>query len=237
MKENDVASSPGPIKSMPARIFLGTVTVALFIWLFFLLAGRFDWIRGWAYIGLFTCGQSLSSLYIWRRDPEVMRRRGKIGEGTKTWDKVVLGLFGTAYLAVIVIAALDERYTWSTMSEWFWPLGAALYAFCVFILTWSISVNTHFEKTVRIQHDREHQVIDSGPYRIVRHPGYLGTIFGFALDAPLLLGSWWAFIPAAIAVASLVLRTALEDRTLRKELDGYEAYTQTVRYRLVPGVW
>jgi len=232
-----MASSPRSIESLPARIFMGTVTVALFIWLFFLLAGRFDWIRGWAYIALLTCSQSLSSLYIWRRDPEVLRRRGKIGQGTKTWDKIVLGLFGTAYLTVIIVAGLDERYTWSTMSGWLWPLGAALYMFCVFILTWSMSVNTHFEKTVRIQHDREHRVIDSGPYRIVRHPGYLGTIFGFALAAPLLLGSWWAFVPAVIAIASLVLRTALEDRTLRKELDGYEAYTQNVRYRLLPGLW
>ncbi|HEC03484.1 MAG TPA: isoprenylcysteine carboxylmethyltransferase family protein [Phycisphaerales bacterium] len=232
-----MAGSPGSIKSVPARIFIGGATVALFVWLFFRIPGRIDWLRGWAYLGLLTFGQGLSSLYVWRKDPEVLRRRGKIGQGTRTWDKVVLGLFGTAYIAVIIVAGLDERYAWSTMSGWLWPLGAALYVFCVFILTWSMSVNTHFEKTVRIQHDREHRVIDSGPYRIVRHPGYLGTIFGFALAAPLLLGSWWAFIPAAIAVASLVLRTALEDRTLKKELDGYEAYTQNVRYRLLPGLW
>ena len=123
------------------------------------------------------------------------------------------------------------------MSGWFWALGVALYLFCVFILTWAMSVNTYFEKTVRIQHDRGHRVIDSGPYRIVRHPGYLGTIFGFALAGPLLLGSWWAFVPAVIAVVCLVIRTVLEDRTLQKELDGYDAYTQNVRYRLLPGVW
>ncbi|MHC4165687.1 MAG: methyltransferase family protein, partial [Planctomycetota bacterium] len=207
--------------------------VALFFW----LAGRLNWTRGWAYIGLITIGQSISGLYVWRRDPEVLRRRGKIGQGTKTWDKIVLGLFGTTYFALIVVAALDERYDWSSMSGWFWPLGVAMYAFCVFMLTWATAVNTHFEKTVRIQHDRGHRVIDSGPYRIVRHPGYLGAIFGFILAAPLLLGSWWAFAPAVIAVACLAVRTALEDRTLRKELDGYEAYVQTVRYRLLPGLW
>lgn len=229
--------SPRLTKSLPASIFLGAVTVGVFVWLFFWIAGRFDWIRGWAYIGLFTCGQSASSLYIWRRDPEVLRRRGRIGRGTKTWDKAVLGLFAAAYLMVIVVAALDERYALSTMSGWFWPLGAALYVFCVLILTWAMRVNTHFEKTVRIQHDRGHRVIDSGPYRIVRHPGYLGTIAGFILATPLLLGSWCAFAPAVIAAACLVIRTVLEDRTLRKELDGYEAYTQNVRYRLLPGVW
>ncbi|MHC4118834.1 MAG: methyltransferase family protein [Planctomycetota bacterium] len=232
-----MARSPGQIILLSAKILLGSVTVLLFTWLFFWMADRFDWIRGWAYIGLLTLGQSISCLYVWRRDPEVLRRRGKIGQGTKTWDKIILGLFGTSFLAVLIVSALDERYAWSTMSGWFWPLGAVLYAFCTFILTWAMAVNTHFEKTVRIQHDRGHRVIDSGPYRIVRHPGYLGAIFGFVLAAPLLLGSWWAFLPAALATVCLVIRTILEDRTLQKELDGYESYAQNVRYRLLPGVW
>lgn len=222
---------------MLAKIFLGAITVVLFVGLFFWIAGRWDWLRGWAYIALLTCGQSLSGLYIWRRDPEVLRRRGTIGEGTKTWDKILLGLFGTAYFGIIIVAAFDERHNWSSMSGWFWPVGAALYAFCVFLLTWAMAVNTHFEKTVRIQHDRGHRVIDSGPYRIVRHPGYLSAILGFALAAPLLLGSWWSFAPAILAVACFVIRTSLEDRTLQNELDGYKAYTHNVRYRLLPGLW
>ena len=98
-------------------------------------------------------------------------------------------------------------------------------------------VNPHFEKTVRIQTDRDHRLIDTGPYRIVRHPGYLGTILSFILSAPLLLGSWWAFVPAAASTASLIVRTALEDRTLRTELAGYEDYARRVRYRLAPGIW
>lgn len=229
--------SPESAKSPPTKIVLGVIITAVFIWSFAVLAGRSDWIRGWAYVALLTCGQSLSSLYVWRKDPEVLRRRARIGKGTKTWDKLVLSLFAVAYLAVLVVAALDERYGWSAMSGWFWLLGAALYMFCAFMLAWAMSVNTYFEKTVRIQHDRAHKVIDSGPYRIVRHPGYLGTIFGFGLAGPLLLGSWWAFVPAAIAVASLVVRTALEDRMLKEELDGYESYAQTVRHRLLPGFW
>jgi protein-S-isoprenylcysteine O-methyltransferase Ste14 len=112
-----------------------------------------------------------------------------------------------------------------------------MYVFCVFLLTWAMAVNTHFEKTVRIQHDRGHRVIDSGPYRIVRHPGYLGAILGFTLAAPLLLGSWWSFVPAVAAVVCLIIRTSLEDRTLQNELDGYKDYAQNVRYRLLPGLW
>ena len=116
-------------------------------------------------------------------------------------------------------------------------VGLTLFCAYVAILTWSMLVNTHFEKTVRIQTDRNHKVIDTGPYRVVRHPGYLGLIAGFILSAPLLLGSWWAFVPAVASTATLIVRTALEDRTLREELDGYEDYARRVRYRLVPGVW
>ena len=237
MKESDVTRNPGLIKSLSARILLGIVICTLFVWLLFRIAGHFNWVRGWSYIGLLTCGQSVSCLYVWMKNPEVLRRRGRIGQGTKTWDKFMLGLFGTMFLAEIVVAAFDEHYAWSTMNWWFWPFGSAMYLFCVFVLTWAMSVNAHFEKTVRIQHDRGHRVIDSGPYRIVRHPGYLGTIIGLVLAAPFLLGSWWAFVPAIVAVAFLVVRTALEDLTLRKELDGYEAYTRNVRYRLLPGIW
>ena len=123
------------------------------------------------------------------------------------------------------------------MPVWLWLIGAVLYVFFVVVITWAMAVNTHFEKTVRIQRDRHHRVIESGPYRIVRHPGYLATILGLVLPTPLLLGSWWAFIPTIWAMAFLILRTVLEDRTLRKELSGYEAYTRKVRYRLLPGLW
>jgi protein-S-isoprenylcysteine O-methyltransferase Ste14 len=99
-----------------------------------------------------------------------------------------------------------------------------------------MGVNPFFEKTVRIQTERGHRVIDTGPYNFVRHPGYLG-FFGWNLSAPMLLGSWWAFIPAVLSVISIVIRTALEDRTLRAELDGYEEYVRRIRYRLIPGVW
>ena len=90
---------------------------------------------------------------------------------------------------------------------------------------------------MRIQSDRNHHVIESGPYGIVRHPGYTATILGLVLATPLLLGSWWAFIPAVLSTVCLIIRTALEDRTLQKELSGYEVYTHKVRYRLLPGLW
>ena len=221
---------------MKLKIMGGLVLTLVFISIIF-LAGGLDWFRGWVFIGLLIIGRTISARYIGRKDPELLRRRDQIGQGTKTWDLVLLTLFGLTYLAIIVVAAFDAQNHWSKMPIWLWLIGAVLYVFFVVFFTWAMSVNTHFEKTVRIQRDRHHQVIESGPYRIIRHPGYLATLLGLVLPTPLLLGSWWAFIPTILAMASLILRTVLEDRTLRKELLGYEVYTQKVRYRLVPGLW
>jgi protein-S-isoprenylcysteine O-methyltransferase Ste14 len=96
--------------------------------------------------------------------------------------------------------------------------------------------NRFFSGTVRIQTDREHVVVSGGPYRLVRHPGYAGSLLA-TICVPVVLGSWWAWVPACVSVAALVVRTALEDRVLRRELDGYAAYAARTRHRLVPGVW
>lgn len=218
------------------KVLAGAVTVLVVIGVFWLV-GRWDWGRGWALIGLLITSRIISVPYLWRKNPELMKRRGQFGEGTKTWDIAVLVPFGLTFLAIPIVAALDIRYGWSAMPLWLWPVGAVLYAGFVGMITWSMAVNPFFEKTVRIQRDRNHQVIESGPYGIVRHPGYTTTLFGLVLAIPLLLGSWWAFIPAMLATLCLIVRTALEDRTLQKELSGYDAYTRKVRYRLIPGLW
>ena len=194
--------------------------------------------RGWLFIGVQIVGTAVISILVWRKDPELARRRATFGEGTKRWDFVMLGVFGATFLGVLLVAAFDAGRGWSKMDGYGWWI-VSLVLFCVYgvILTWSMLVNTHFEKTVRIQTDRNHKVIDTGQYSIVRHPGYLGVIVGFILSAPLMLGSWWAFVPAVASTVSLVVRTVLEDRTLRDELDGYEEYAGRVRYRLVPGIW
>lgn len=123
------------------------------------------------------------------------------------------------------------------MPVWLWPVGGILYSFSLVLVTWAMAVNPFFERTIRIQHDRNHRVVDSGPYRFVRHPGYLGTLFGFLFTPPLLLGSWWAMVPASLSAGWLVFRTALEDRILCKELKGYGEYARRVRFRLIPFVW
>ena len=139
--------------------------------------------------------------------------------------------------AIPVLAALDGgRFHWFHVPWWACLLGYTLFITGMAGLTWAESVNKFFEPTVRIQTDREQGVIDTGPYAIVRHPGYVAACL-FFVGIPLTLGSFWALIPATLSCLLLILRTIWEDRTLRHELAGYEAYAQRVRYRWIPGVW
>jgi protein-S-isoprenylcysteine O-methyltransferase Ste14 len=136
-----------------------------------------------------------------------------------------------------VVAGLDAvRYQWSYMPFYFVYIGAAVIALTNAFGTWAMLENEHFEQFVRIQTERGHRVVTTGPYRIIRHPGYAATIIG-AVGVPLMLGSWWAFVPMVAHMILFGIRTWLEDRTLAKELDGYAAYTRQTRFRLFPGIW
>ena len=211
---------------------LGSFTVIVF-W----PAGTIDWLEGWLYLLLTMAHLLASFLYLRRVNAAVIEHRLRVGTGTKRWDKLWIALFTPCFLSIYVIAGFDAvRFEWSTMPCSLWFPGLALWLTGNTLVTWSMGVNPFFEKTVRIQSERGHRVIDTGPYSFVRHPGYLG-FFSWSLSTPLLLGSWWAFLPAGLCVASLVIRTALEDQMLRAELTGYADYTTRVRYRLVPKIW
>ena len=220
------------------RLMVAAVSVIpMFCALIFWPAGRWDWTAGWAYVTIVGTYLLINLVYLGRVNPEVIEHRMRLGKGTKGWDIVWSVLFTPVFLAVYVVAGWDAvRFEWTTMPHWLWLLGLVLFIPGAALFTWSMAVNPFFEKTVRIQTERGHRVIDTGPYHVVRHPGYVG-FFGWSLSVPLLLGSWWAFLPAFAAAIGIVIRTALEDRTLRAELTGYEEYATRVRYRLIPGVW
>ncbi|MDH3688735.1 MAG: isoprenylcysteine carboxylmethyltransferase family protein [Gammaproteobacteria bacterium] len=222
----------------PMRIvFAFAAGFACFAAILFIPAGRFDWTAGWLYLAIVVVNMVINYVYLHRKNPELIERRMCFGDGTKSWDKVIGWVFNPVFVAVYVVSALDAvRFGWSSMPFWLWLAGFVIFLPGTVLFSWSMGVNPFFERTVRIQTERGHRVIDTGPYRFVRHPGYLG-FFGWILSAPLLLGSWWAFVPAFVTILGLVIRTELEDRTLRKELPGYTEYSRRVRFRLVPGVW
>ena len=226
-----------PASIPPALVGLAVVAAALiFAALLFIPAGRMDWGRGWAYVGIIVAGFLFNWWCLTRWNPELIERRMRLGKGTKTWDLVWGALFAPVMIAIYVVAGLEAQDGVLSLTRVAWPVGLALFLAGWALLTWSMVVNPFFEKTVRIQTDRGHRVIDTGPYAYVRHPGYVGFA-AFMLGTPLLLGSAWALVPALLSVIGIVIRTALEDRTLNAELAGYSDYASRVRFRLIPGLW
>jgi protein-S-isoprenylcysteine O-methyltransferase Ste14 len=153
------------------------------------------------------------------------------------WDEILMRLSNLMVIILIpVVAGLDFRFGWSLLESYLVLVGFPFVIASTLLLNWSMVLNPHFEPTVRIQKERNHKVITSGPYNIVRHPGYLAGIL-FAISIPLLIGSFFAFISVGIYVILMILRTWLEDKILKKELEGYKEYVSQVRYRLFSGIW
>lgn len=216
------------------RLFGLTV---FFVLVMFLPAGTWTWPRGWLFILVVLGVVSAVFLVLQRLNPAVIVARSRFHEGTKRWDKFLLGVYFPAMSAVLLVAALDDgRFHWFPVPWWICGIGYALLLVGIAIVTWAEAVNKFFEVTVRIQTDRGHTVIDTGPYAIARHPGYVGGIL-HAMGMALALGSVWALIPAGVASTVLVVRTRWEDQTLQDELAGYKEYASRVRYKLIPGVW
>jgi protein-S-isoprenylcysteine O-methyltransferase Ste14 len=204
----------------------------------FLSAGRLDWEPGWTFVAVFVVGQLISALVLIPTSPELLAERSRGREGAVGWDRPLVGfvtLLGP--VAIWVLSGLDARWYWTQPLPQGVTLAAIILALLGYaFLTWSMASNKFFSGVVRIQEERGHQVATGGPYRIVRHPGYLAGVL-VNLLTPLILNSLWALIPAGLVAAGLVLRTALEDRTLQAELDGYRDYSARVRFRLLPGIW
>ncbi len=230
--------STNGLDGMTLRLLIVSLaSLGFFAALIFWPAGTIDWLQGWLYLALLSTSASVTFVYLRRVNPDVIKHRLQFKEGTKPWDKLWAVFFAPAFIAIYVVAGFDAvRYQWSTMPWWLWLAGLAVWLPGNALLSWAMGVNPFFEKTVRIQTERGHHVIDTGPYRFVRHPGYLG-FSGWCLATPLLLGSWWSLLAALLSLAALAVRTRLEDRTLQEELTGYRDYANRVRYRLIPGIW
>jgi protein-S-isoprenylcysteine O-methyltransferase Ste14 len=206
----------------------------------FLAAGRWDWWQAWASVALFVLSVVVSRVLLLIKAPDLAVERSRFarGEGAKQWDRFYMltsGFFGP--MVIWVIAGLDKRWGWSPETAAGIHLAALAVMAAGFSLgIWAMLVNRFFSAIVRIQKDRGHTVVESGPYRWVRHPAYAGGIISY-LAMALMLESLWALIPAALTAVVIVVRTVREDATLQAELEGYREYTQRTRYRLLPGVW
>ncbi|NLS97522.1 MAG: isoprenylcysteine carboxylmethyltransferase family protein [Planctomycetaceae bacterium] len=195
------------------------------------------WTKGWVFLLVFMIYTAVACVYLWHKNPAIFAARSKLQKGIKRWDKVLMACLFISLLAVFPVAGLDNgRFHWSSMPMWLVVLGYVLFSAGFVLSVWAEAVNKFAEPGVRIQTERGHKVVDTGPYAIVRHPMYLSAFVLF-FGTALALGSFWALIPAALVALVLIVRTALEDRTLQNELTGYREYAGRVHYRLIPGIW
>ena len=221
-----------------SRVLVIALWIALWIALLFGSAGTVDWPRGWIFVALYSIAWVAMWFVLRRFNPGLIEARTKLHLAeTRAFDRVFMALYTVLMLAQTAVAGLDAvRFRWTSMPFWCVYAGAALALLAFALAAWTMALNPFAETTVRIQSERGHTVIDFGPYRFVRHPMYVAIIL-MHVAAPLVQGSVWALVVAIPIAIVFVVRTAFEDRTLRLELAGYEAYTGRTRFRLVPGVW
>ena len=230
------ATEPEPMSRTKAIAYAVGLPLGLLA-LVFLPVGRLDWLPGWYFIAFVGVAYGASALILARVNPAIYRARSRFQPGTKRWDMILLWLMLPAMVAEVPLATFDAgRMAWSAVPLSVVILGYVLLGAGIAVTAWAQAVNRFFEPGVRVQRERGQNVVSSGPYAIVRHPGYVGALMMFAGIA-LALASWWALIPAAWAGAILILRTSWEDALLQAELDGYADYARRVRFRLVPGIW
>ncbi len=219
------------------RLIIAHLLIPLILWI---SGWDFGWWQAWTFSLLFFLFGIGGRMFAERRHPGLLAERANFEKNSdvKPWDKVLAPLMALGIIfPLIIVAGLDHRFKWSPeFPIWLNIIGFILCIFGYTFAAWALAENRFFSTMVRIQTDRGHVVCDSGPYRIVRHPGYAGSIPPL-LGIVLALGSGWTLIPAAVAVIIIVIRTVLEDRTLQEELPGYREYAGRVRYRLVPGIF
>jgi protein-S-isoprenylcysteine O-methyltransferase Ste14 len=229
------------VQTISSRQWIRLIAVYLFLPLvLFVCGGDLGWWQAWVYSLLIVAAGVGGRILAERRHPGLSAERQNIEkiQEAKAWDKVLAPLMALSVgFPLVIVAGLDHRFGWSPILPlWLIMLGIFLIALGYAFAVWAFVENRFFSSVVRIQADRGHVVCDSGPYRIVRHPGYAGNILPL-LGIVLALSSLWTLIPAAVALVIAVVRTTLEDRTLQKELPRYKEYTRRVRYRLFPGIY
>ena len=204
-----------------------------------LISRRWDWWEAWVYGLVAVLGFAISRVLAARRHPDLLVERSRFmrTEDAKSWDKLLAPLVGLGGGLIPLVAGLDELFGWSpTFSLPVKIVSLAVILAGYVLASYALIENRFFSGMVRIQTDRGHQVVSGGPYRWVRHPGYARGLLTY-LATPFFLDAAWALLPAIFITIVLVIRTALEDRTLQAELPGYKDFATRTRYRLLPGIW
>jgi protein-S-isoprenylcysteine O-methyltransferase Ste14 len=223
-------------KARTQMILRALLAPVLMVGLLFLVAGTWNYWQAWVYLIINMILLVLMSTVL-SPNAELVEERLNPKQGMKGWDKFYFAVTTPLYVIALLLAGLDQRFGWTTnMPLAIYWVSVIIYILGQAIFQWARYTNQYFSSVVRIQTDRGQTVCKDGPYKYVRHPGYVGG-FLFTITVGLVLGSWYASIPQVIAALMLVWRTAREDRTLQAELPGYAEFAKETKYRLVPGLW
>jgi protein-S-isoprenylcysteine O-methyltransferase Ste14 len=225
-------------QQLRVRIFIrfGLFIVVMGL-LLFGVAGTADWPMGWSFLVGYGAVVLISAVVV-PIDAAYAEERTTMKDDVKQWDKYLAGIPSLLFpWALLIVAGLDYRFGWSGEIGLGWMIAAMVAAMLAYLVSvWASAVNKFYARFVRIQTERGHHPITTGPYAVIRHPGYFGVGL-FTLLVPIGLGSFWTLIPGGLMAVLLVVRTALEDKTLQEELEGYSEYAQKTRWRLLPGLW
>lgn len=233
--------TPSPLsQSDLMRKFLVRTTI-WFILLGLLLfgaAGTFRWPEAWIYLVWAAAISFGGGYWLARHDPGLLNERlgSLVQRHQKGWDKLFMGMMLVLWFSWYALMGLDVRYHWSDVPLYAQVIGFVLLCLGCYLVGLTFKANSFAAPVVKIQKEREHRVISSGPYAYVRHPMYAGALL-INIGAPLLLGSWWGLVVGALFTVLIGVRAVLEERMLKAELEGYVAYANRVRYRLVPYLW
>ncbi len=215
------------------------------LWLLFLFgvlfasAGTLDWPGAWIYLGLSVAITVAGGLWLLRRDPGLLEERlgSLLQRDQKGWDKVFMMVMLALWVGWLVLMGLNaKRFHWSHVPFSFQMLGLALLLLATYVIWLTFRENSYASPVIKIQKERGHRVVSTGPYAYVRHPMYAGAVL-YIIGIPLLLGSWWGLAASILIIVLIAVRAVLEERTLAAELEGYAQYAARVRYRLVPYLW
>jgi protein-S-isoprenylcysteine O-methyltransferase Ste14 len=227
-------------RKMVAKLIIRNLLwIAALAVILFGAAGTVRWPVGWLFLAEVGGFGLAIGLWLARYDPALLAERMStfVQPAQKAWDKVFVVAVLVLWTAWLVLMPLDAvRFRWSQVPAWVQAIGALLIALCMYLCYLTFRENSYAAPVVKIQRERGHRVVSTGPYAYIRHPMYAGALL-FFIGTPLLLGSWWGLVAAPVIAAMLAVRAVLEERTLADGLPGYRDYAERVRYRLIPGVW
>jgi protein-S-isoprenylcysteine O-methyltransferase Ste14 len=209
------------------------MAIVFFLIIFFLPAGTFNYWEGWVYMAILLFPMLFGLIYLLKKSPELLARRMQFKEKVNQ-QKWIVGFSYIPLLLAFILPGFDYRWGWSTIPLWIIILGQIMVVVGYGIVLLVFRENQYASRIIEVS--QKQTVIDSGPYALVRHPMYFGTMLLYVIS-PLALGSYWAVIPAVFIIPVLVFRIIDEEKTLARDLEGYSAYIQKTRYRLIPGIW